>query len=916
MKCDTIMKMKISNEVQLNLVEIDKTKQQSVQLTSEQNRVVQTVLKAKQNVVVQAVAGSGKSKTLIQIAIAAAQTNPHFKMLILVYNQKLQQENQDLINHLVQQQVLPLGALVVKTYHSFINMQGGIKQALLTNDFLKDPEAKQQNPDLWYYLDWMEKHNQFTRNDAGLWDWTNAYLKALENPDFLAKWAIYFQHYDVVAFDEAQDLKPAYWQVAKIIIKIQNYQTVAYKMTKTNFVLVGDPMQTIYQHEGADQRYLTLIKQTLPKLDWVELSLSKSFRTSHKIAQVIQVFNPNHPFNAAITTNEDEAPVVINICDPVVVNQNHQGQKATDAQLSQIFSAYKGYKNTPNQDLVKIKNQLQHQLMIRYPVAFKIAKAINDKIKVENYQPKDIAVLSYLNVDKQQQAPMRIFLDVIRQILYGYFEILCGLDAKSSNQVHFETFHKAKGREWKAVFVIGCADREVAFSESKYLKHKDDLPNTHYVAFSRAQEFLSINIVNVVSDQNQVWKLAKQNVLAPYMAKQWANLLDLENHNVVQLNIGSTWANRQQVFKKVNFWFQDGCFHLKTGVNAININDPNLITGLKSLWIKQEQLVQTPFKTKVPTYVEGIYHQMDGHDKFKISDLLPFAMLANAQLINYQLHHLAKDYHGWNQILMKLYNISASGLKNLQSNLDFQILVDFINDQQVVNQAQVILKHLVNNDDLIWAAKWNYWEPLIGLYPNLSSLKQLPIKTGHFGAKSEILISLKKGIQIPEWRLDLKQSYGFWWDQLIKQIKVVSPESQFLSIDCDFEIDYLHQDYLLTISDFMTNQQQLLERSIATIYLMLLHNELYDWALNALNVDPLAALILEQQPSRFAIKDCFKIVDLTSSIVSTYRLDQTLIAKLGTAWMINLINNQMQISDQDFIATNLDLKTNFKIKLD
>ena len=148
MKCDTIMKMKINNEVQLNLVEIDKTKQQNVQLTGEQNRVVQTVLKAKQNVVVQAVAGSGKSKTLIQIAIAAAKTNPHFKMLILVYNQKLQQENQDLINHLVQQQVLPLGALFVKTYHSFINMQGGIKQALLANDFLKDLQAQQQNPDL------------------------------------------------------------------------------------------------------------------------------------------------------------------------------------------------------------------------------------------------------------------------------------------------------------------------------------------------------------------------------------------------------------------------------------------------------------------------------------------------------------------------------------------------------------------------------------------------------------------------------------------------------------------------------------------------------------------------------------------------------------------------------------------------
>ena len=911
--------------IALNLAQSEDRQQvnQPVVLTNEQQRVVDQILGQngyqQANVVVQAVAGSGKSKTLMQIAIQAIKTNPHFKMLILVYNQKLQAENQAAINQLVARGVLPVGALIVKTYHSFINLQAGIKNGLITNGFLEaDFQSNHVNQNLQFYLKWMKDHNQSTRNDAGLWDFTISYLKALEDPQFLGQWAPYFQHFDVVAFDEAQDLKPAYWNLARIMIKIQNYQSVNLKINrKSHFVIVGDAMQTIYRHEGADPRYLTLLKQTLPQLNWKQLHLSKSFRTTTKIAQLIQVFNPNHPFQAS---NQDDQcdPVVINIFDPVVINKSNQSQKASDEILSQMFARYKALKQTNGADLTKIKTQLQQQLKHRYDAAFTIAKAINDKIKIEHYQPNEIVVLSYLNVDKSKQSAMRIFLDVIRQILYGYFEILCGLESQSANQVQFETFHKAKGREWKAVFVIGCSDQEVRFNESQYLINKNDLPNSHYVAFSRAKQFLSINVVKVVSDHNQVWQAMKTNVLPPYMASHWHHLLDLENQNIVQINIGATWANQQHIFKKINPWFNDNCFYLKTGGEAINLVDPDLISALKALAVDVETITNVA-KIKAPTYLSGIYHQIDGNDRFKINELLAFAMIANAQLVANGCLQLASDYGSWNQVLMKLHHMQASGLKNIQSNLNFKDLIDFINNENVLKQTQVLLKAVIKDEHLIWSAHWSIWNALSETNHHLKALKQLNLKQNYFYITSDLLTFLKQGWEKSEWQIpadrnDFSANQYPLWNEIIKIINDVDQNLKTISVDLDFKIDYLYQNIMVVFSDFAKSTNQLLEQAIATCFLMMLHNELVQWIINGKGKQWVQKLKLPPvQP--FVLPQVLKIVDWESGTIYQWQLDYQLVIAIGKQWLTNLIKNQMMISDEQFIAINRDLKTNFKIKL-
>lgn len=912
--------------IHLDLAPNDLKKSQIHTLTHEQQLVVDCVLgqngQSQTNVVVQAVAGSGKSKTLLAVAIQGCKINPHFKMLILVYNQKLQAENQALINDLVAKGVLPLGALMVKTYHSFINLQGGIKNALINNGFLDDQEAIAKDPDLKFYLEWMKNHNQSTRNDAGLWDFTSSYLNALNDPEFLAKWAPYFNHYDVVAFDEAQDLKPAYWNLARIMIKIQNYQSLTLNPAKqSHYLFVGDQNQTIYRHEGADPRYLTLLSQTLVKCNWKQLHLSKSFRTTTKIAQLIQVFNPNHPFQAF---NQDDLcdPVAINIFDPVVINKSNQSQQADDEILSKIFARYKALKANPNQDLVKLKSQLKQQLEHRYHVAFAIAKAINDKITIEHYQPSEIVVLSYLNVDKVKQSAMRIFLDVIRQILYGYFEILCGIDSNQANQVQFETFHKSKGREWKAVFVIGCTDQEVHFNEGRYLTNKSDFPNTHYVAFSRAKAFLSINIVKIVTNHNQLWQTSKTNLLPPYMARQWHHLLDLENHNVVKIQIGATWANQQQIFKKINPWFNDNCFYLKTGSEQINLNDPLLINQLKQLPFQVIDVVnQQPFSTPVPTYLAGIYHQSDGHDRFNVSDLLTFAMIANAQLVKYQFLQLANDYATWNQVLMKLHHLQASGLKNIQSNLDFQAVIDFINDPAVIKQSQLLLEQFAHPNHSIWAAHDQVWNRLMTTNLQLKVLKQMSLTQSYFYLTSSLFNQLKQGWEKSQWRIncqieDFDQNQFPLWNQILQAIITKHQDIKTISIDFDFKIDYYYQNTMVVFSDFKQSVDQLLEQAITNCFLMMLHNELWQWMHQSQAGKEFVSQTKLQIDQPFVLAQALKIVDWKGGKIYYYpKLDQNLIVAIGLQWLQTMIANQMQLSDGQFISINQDQRTNFKIKL-
>lgn len=190
------------------------------------------------NVIVEAVAGSGKSTTVIFIA-------KHFhnkKILQLTYNASLRQElkervSKDQINN-----------LEIHTYHSF-----AVK----------------------YYA-----QNAYTDFEL-----RKIVRSSVENAELNEN--IYIPAYDFIICDESQDMTLLYY---RFISKIA-------KDGKNSFQLIvlGDSKQSLYEFKGADSRYLTMADKIWYKHPYLKTSEFKktTLRTSYRITTPMAEFVNN-----------------------------------------------------------------------------------------------------------------------------------------------------------------------------------------------------------------------------------------------------------------------------------------------------------------------------------------------------------------------------------------------------------------------------------------------------------------------------------------------------------------------------------------------------------------------------------------------------------------------------------------------
>jgi len=145
------------------------------------------------NVIVYAVAGSGKTTTCLHIA---KKFNDK-KILLLTYNARLKQETRE------KRTKLQLNNLDVQSFHSFGIKSYGIKS--------------------------------FT--DSGIQQIINNNKKPLKE-----------NNYQLIIIDEAQDITPLYFQFLCKILKDNGL--------KATLCILGDKYQTIYKFKDADSRYL------------------------------------------------------------------------------------------------------------------------------------------------------------------------------------------------------------------------------------------------------------------------------------------------------------------------------------------------------------------------------------------------------------------------------------------------------------------------------------------------------------------------------------------------------------------------------------------------------------------------------------------------------------------------------------
>lgn len=182
----------------------------------------------KGNVVIESVAGSGKTTTVLFMAKVFKQ-----KLLLLTYNAKLKLETRE------KAQQLGLDNIEIHSYNSF-----GVS-----------------------YI------NHHCCTDEGIIQ----YIESIRFvPDGVYKYL--FPQYSIIIVDEAQDMTPVFFEMVK---SIRN------QSPNTLICILGDEKQNIYAFNKADSRFITMAERVFGGINWSRVKLSTSYRITTQMADFI-----------------------------------------------------------------------------------------------------------------------------------------------------------------------------------------------------------------------------------------------------------------------------------------------------------------------------------------------------------------------------------------------------------------------------------------------------------------------------------------------------------------------------------------------------------------------------------------------------------------------------------------------------
>jgi AAA domain len=210
----------------------------NLNISNEQQNIVYELFK-ENNVIVDSVAGSGKTTTILHIA----NQFPDKEILLLTYNARLKEETRN------KKREHHLANIEVHSYHSF-----GVKYYL--NTCFTDTE-----------IDIIVKQNL-------------ARLKSYK--------------YDIIVLDEAQDISPLLFHLICKIVKDNgnsngNGNGNGNGNDKMQICILGDERQSIFDFNKADQRFITFADKifSFNALEWKRCKLTQSFRCTSEMCEFI-----------------------------------------------------------------------------------------------------------------------------------------------------------------------------------------------------------------------------------------------------------------------------------------------------------------------------------------------------------------------------------------------------------------------------------------------------------------------------------------------------------------------------------------------------------------------------------------------------------------------------------------------------
>jgi hypothetical protein len=195
-----------------------------LQPSDEQHVIVSAVIDGK-NVCVDAVAGSGKTTTILFIAEAFQRP-----ILVLTYNARLKEETRERIRH--------ASHVEVHSYHSLAKTYYGM--------------PGYTDLDMLHLLERPEQLMLLRKIDKAL-----------------------------IILDEQQDMTPLYWKLVKYVM--------AHNIcTNAQLVILGDRNQSIFTFNGANKEYLTNIGNLIHnEREWIYCTLRISYRLTATMAEFI-----------------------------------------------------------------------------------------------------------------------------------------------------------------------------------------------------------------------------------------------------------------------------------------------------------------------------------------------------------------------------------------------------------------------------------------------------------------------------------------------------------------------------------------------------------------------------------------------------------------------------------------------------
>lgn len=347
-------------------------------LPSEEQQLVIDNLKKGCNVICSAVAGSGKSSTVL----STSKQMPDHRILQITYNSSLRLEIKEKVKHLGLENISihTFHSLAVKYYSPDCHTDTGIRRVLL--------------------------HNTKPRGDIG--------------------------KIDLCMLDEFQDCSELYFRLVLKFLRDMG--------SPVQILILGDPLQCLYEFKGADSRFLTMADQIWKGSDLLksQIFVHCSLKTSYRITNQMGRFVNDAMFGSQLMeTCKSGEPVTY------IRNSRHNIEKSVVYTIKELLE--NGVK--PNEIFVLAAS----------------VKGLNSHVRKMENALVDQNIPCHVPMFETDKLDERV------------------IDGK----VVFSTFHCAKGRQRKHVFIVGF-DNNYFNQFARTLIDTASCPNTLYVGCTRA----------------------------------------------------------------------------------------------------------------------------------------------------------------------------------------------------------------------------------------------------------------------------------------------------------------------------------------------------------------------------------------------------------------------------------------------